>query len=350
MQMHPTGPGPLVLEASLHETIWGGRNLERLAGKPLPNGAMIGESWETEVSCVVREGPHTGTTLGELVRQFGVRLLGTRTREIYGDRFPLLTKFLDAHEWLSVQVHPDDTYARTHEGGKLGKTEAWYILHAEPGARLAYGVTRPVDVDEVRQAVIENRLEELLNTFEARTGDVVFVPAGTIHAIGSGIALYEVQEYSDVTYRLYDYGRLQANGKPRDLHIQRALDVMRRVPPDQPRATTLAAPDLNGGGRRTVLVACPYFIEEEWQFSGNVRSATHESSCEILTLLSDGCTLHTDHGDVALTKGNTVVLPAALGHYELAGQDVRLLRSRVPLASEPLVREWEALQVSRVDE
>jgi len=141
-------------------------------------------------------------------------------------RFPLLAKFIDARADLSVQVHPDDTYAQAHEGGKLGKTECWYILRAEPGARVVYGLKRSSSVAEVRRAVEETQLDELLNAFEVHSGDVIFVPAGTVHAICSGVVLYELQEYSDVTYRLYDYGRIQANGRPRELHLERGLALL----------------------------------------------------------------------------------------------------------------------------
>ena len=148
---------PLLLDGSLHETIWGGQGLE-IVGKRLPAGARVGESWETAVESVVRVGTERGRTLGELVDAWGERLIGWRAHAVYGPRFPLLTKFIDAHEWLSVQVHPEDAYAARHESGKLGKTEMWLVLRAEPGAQLAYGLKRSVSPAEVRAAIAATRL------------------------------------------------------------------------------------------------------------------------------------------------------------------------------------------------
>src|SRR5260370_3532228 len=254
---------PLLLDGSLHETIWGGRRLAAVAGKRLPDGALIGESWETAIESVVRNAPYSGETLGAIVERYGEALLGWRAVEVFGRRFPLLTKFIDAQQQLSVQVHPDDTYAALHEGGKLGNAECWYILQAEPGARLVHGLRRLATLAEVEAAISATRLEELLHTFEAHAGDVIFVPAGTVHAIGGGIVLYELQEYSDVTYRLYDYGRLQANGQPRELHIERGLAVLHAGPSAATHAMPLELPPDSGLALHRVLVACDYFILEE---------------------------------------------------------------------------------------
>lgn len=256
--------GPIQLRASLHETIWGGENLRALAGKDVPPGKRIGESWETALDAVAVNQPHTGKTLGALTEEYGEALIGARAREVFGARFPLLTKFLDAQAQLSVQVHPNDEYAAAHEGGKLGKTETWYILHAEPGAQVVYGLNQEATEDEVRQAIAANALEGMLHGVAVQPGDVIFVPAGTVHAIGAGVALYELQEYSDITYRLYDYGRLQADGRPRELHIEQGLAVMRYQPHEMERVTPLAR-----DGRR-ILVACRYFVLEELALSGEL--------------------------------------------------------------------------------
>lgn len=336
---------PLLLEGSLHETIWGGQGLE-IVGKRLPAGAHVGESWETAVESVVRVGAPRGRTLGELVDEWGERLIGWRARAVYGPRFPLLTKFIDAHEWLSVQVHPGDAYAARHEGGKLGKTEMWLVLRAEPGARLAYGLKRAASPAEVRAAIAATRLEELLCTFEPNPGDVVFVPAGTIHAIGGGILLYELQEYSDVTYRLYDYGRIQANGRPRDLHVARALDVMRFAPHAPARVVTppSAASSASEVAQRRILSACRYFVAEELQLAGSLAAATDPASCEILTVLAGSCAIQTATGDWPLALGETAVLPAALGPYTLAGREARLVRAYVPREDDPALGIWRAAQ------
>jgi mannose-6-phosphate isomerase len=334
---------PLLLEGSLHETIWGGQGLE-IVGKRLPAGARVGESWETAVESVVRVGAHRGRTLGELVDEWGEQLIGWRARAVYGPRFPLLTKFIDAHEWLSVQVHPDDAYAARHEGGKLGKTEMWLVLRAEPGARLAYGLKRAASPAEVRAVIAATHLEELLCTFEPRPGDVVFVPAGTIHAIGGGILLYELQEYSDVTSRLYDYGRIQADGRPRALHVARALDVMRFAPHAPARVVTPPSTASSAIAQRRILSACRYFVVEELQLAGNLSTAIDPASCAILTVLSGSCAIQTTTGDWPLALGDTAVLPASLGPYTLAGREARLVRAYVPREDDPALDIWRAAQ------
>ncbi len=343
MPLARQGLGPVQLQSSLHETIWGGEMLRDLSGKPVPLGATVGESWETALDAVATNEPYAGQTLEQLVQAFGIEFIGTRAAAIFGLRFPLLAKFIDARADLSVQVHPDDSYASAREGGKLGKTECWYILHAEPGARVIYGLKRPATVEEVRRAVAETRLDELLNEFVVRAGDVIFVPAGTVHAICSGVVLYELQEYSDVTYRLYDYGRLQANGQPRELHLERALDVMRYEPPRFERVAPLVIED-TPALRHRVLVGCRYFVEEELYLSGEVPGATLPSSCQILTVLGGTCTVRSGDGEITLPLGGTGVLPATLGEYTLVGSDIRLVRSYVPEADDEGLRAWRAYQ------
>jgi mannose-6-phosphate isomerase len=340
---------PIHLRSSLHETIWGGRQLAAFAGKSLPHDTLIGESWETALDTVARNSPYAGRSLSELVELLGEDLLGARAIAVYGRRFPLLAKFIDAQQQLSVQVHPNDTYASEHEGGKLGKTEAWYILHAEPGARVVYGVRKPTSRDEVRAAIANSRLEDLLNEFEVRPGDVIFVPAGTVHAICGGIVLYELQEYSDITYRLYDYGRLQADGRPRALHIEAALNVMRFAPP----AATRVAPVVVSEGKRCarrVLVGCHYFLLEEVRFSGALDLSPTPESCQILTVLAGGGELRWSGGALPLALGETVVLPAALRGAALEGEQLHVVRSYVPTEDDPHLRAWREAQPAPFDD
>lgn len=334
--------GPILLRGSLHETIWGGRNLATIAGKALPAGAAVGESWETALDATATDGAFAGRTLGDLVEELGVALIGTRAREVLGARFPLLAKFIDAQAKLSVQVHPDDAYASAHERGALGKTEAWYILHAEPGAAIVYGLNRNASREEVRQAIAETRLEGLLRDEAVRAGDVIFVPAGTVHAIGGGIVLYELQEYSDITYRLYDYGRLQ-DGAPRPLHVDQALDVMRYAPAAATRATPLEVARGREHGRR-VLVACRYFLLEELLVDGGSAHRTQPTSCQIVSVLGGACEIRAEGGTVRLGLGETAVLPATLGDYTLHGERARVLRSSVPDEDDPLLGAWRAAQ------
>jgi mannose-6-phosphate isomerase len=333
---------PICLEASLHETIWGGRRLEREGWKVLPPEKAIGEAWETELSTWARNPPYSGKTLGDLVKELGAALLGEQALAVSGQRFPLLAKFIDAHQQLSVQVHPDDAYAAAHEQGKLGKTEYWYILAAEPGASIVHGFKRPTSRDEVAAAIHQVTLEALLHEEPVRAGDVIFVPAGTVHAIGAGILLYELQEYSDLTYRLYDYGRLTASGQPRELHIERALAVTHYGPSPRIKVEPVSLP---GGAdyEERCLVACRYFLTREVALKGVLQDTTAKS-CVILSSLSAQVELRygPQFGSrVTLERGQTAVLPAALGRYRLEGSGV-VLRSYVPLPTDEAWLLWKS--------
>jgi mannose-6-phosphate isomerase len=330
--------GPIQLRASLHETIWGGENLRALAGKDVPPGKRIGESWETALDALATNPPYADQTLDVLTERYGVALIGSRALAVFGMRFPLLTKFIDAQAKLSVQVHPNDAYAAAHEGGKLGKTEVWYILHAEPGARVVYGLRQETTRDAVRRAIASNMLEDLLHSVEVRPGDVIFVPAGTVHAICAGVALYELQEYSDITYRLYDYGRLQADGRPRDLHVEQGLAVMRYAPQTLERVTPVAR------GERRVLVGCHYFVLEEMALTGERAGTVRPTSCQIVTVLSGRCEIVSDVGSVTLALGETAVLPATMGAHTYVCEDARLLRAWVPEPGNADLAAWRAAQ------
>ncbi len=339
---------PILLKASLHETIWGGRRLEQEGWKQLPPGDVkIGESWETETSTVAQNPPYTGKTLGELVQELGEDLLGNQTMLVYGQRFPLLAKFIDANDQLSVQVHPDDIYANENENGKLGKTEFWYILAADPGATIIHGFKEPADHYSVRRSIEQVQLEELTHEEPVQAGDVVFVPAGTVHAIGKGILLYELQQYSDVTYRMYDYGRL-SNGRPRELHIEHSLNVSDYSKSPSVKTNPV---ELEPGPAYTqrCLVANRYFLTKEITLKGDDRlkgliegTTSRADSCDILTSL--GAEIEVLYGDeygqsISLGRGQTAVLPAALGNYRIKGHGV-LLFSYVPSPEDEVWIQW----------
>ncbi|MDQ2716151.1 MAG: class I mannose-6-phosphate isomerase [Chloroflexota bacterium] len=338
---------PIRLEASLHETIWGGRRLERDRWKPLPPGEnAIGEAWETEVSTRAQNQPYAGKTLERLVEELGPALLGEQAIAIFGQRFPLLAKFIDANAKLSVQVHPDDAYAARHENGKLGKTEYWYILDAEPGAVIVHGFKAPTSRAEAQQAIQDVTLEHLLHEEPVYAGDVILVPAGTVHAIGSGVLLYELQEYSDITYRMYDYGRLTATGTPRELHIERSLAVS--YYDASPRVKVRPVPLAGGPGyEERCLVACRYFVTRELAFKGpGALNDTTRGSCIILSSL--GAEVRVRYGEQLeeserLARGQTMVLPAALGAYRIEGTGA-LLFSYIPAPGDPAWQAWEVGQ------
>jgi mannose-6-phosphate isomerase len=342
---------PIRLQASLHETIWGGRRLERDEWKQLPPGDVaIGEAWETEISTIAQNAPYTGKTLGALVQEYGEALLGAQVIAVFGKRFPLLAKFIDANARLSVQVHPDDRYAALHEGGKLGKTEFWYILDAAPGSSIIHGFKARTSRAEVQRAIESVTLENLLEEVPVAAGDVIFVPAGTVHAIGGGVLLYELQEYADITYRMYDYGRLTADGTPRELHVQQSLDVAHydRSPRVKVRPVSLPA---GAGYTDRCLVACRYFVSREIVLQGDgvpygyMKDRTR-NSCLILTSL--GASLRVRYGEAfqrseALARGQTMVLPAALGEYSIEGEG-SFMFSYVPEVDDEAWAAWRAGQ------
>jgi mannose-6-phosphate isomerase len=318
---------PLILERRLDSRIWGGSTLGPwlgLADAP-PN---LAESWQVYDQNRVLGGPFEGRTLADLAAEYGAALVGTRSFERYGADFPLLAKFIDAADHLSVQVHPDDAYAHTVEAatGFHGKTEAWYILHAAPGADLIHGLIRASNRDELAGALANGALLGLLRRVPARAGDTIFVPAGTIHAINAGITLFEIQQKSDLTYRVYDYDRRDAQGHPRELHVERALDVTTyaAAPPAAVEPTRL-------DGARTLLVRCPYFAMERLDLSAPLPAAVDLGSFEILTAIDGATRVAWADGERRLARGESIVLPASLGAYWLDPEpSATLLRCYVP--------------------
>jgi len=346
---------PIVLRGVLHETIWGGQDLAKVAGKTLPANALVGESWETALDSVATNPPYVGMTLGAITTSLGVRLYGTRAQEICGDRFPLLAKFIDAHAWLSVQVHPDDAYAQTHERGKLGKTEAWRILSATPNAEIIHGFARPTYRAEVEEAIHATKLESLVTKVPVKTGDVVLNLAGTLHATGAGIVFYEIQEYSDVTYRLYDFGRVGADGKQRELHVEKSLDVVNYTPLARHIAVPISLdPDHFGqpatDGTLRLLVAARHFAMAEAHLSAGQRleSGTDGSSCHIISMIAGNALLSPSNGvgvSIPLPLGQTVVVPAEPTGYVLhSDAGARALISWVPDTGDESLTAWTAAQ------
>jgi len=269
--------------------------------------------------------------LPELVRLLGPRLLGTRTVELLGGAlFPLLVKLLDAHRDLSVQVHPDDAYAREHEHGEQGKTEAWYILAAEEGARLVYGLRPGTDSEAMKKALAEGTVVDLLTYLPVKAGDCVYVPTGTVHAVMSGTVVAEIQQTSDATYRLYDWGRLGNDGKPRELHIAQALDTIRW---DVQGPGIVAPRTLESGEGRTraCLIQCPQFtlekidLEAGASFSGCCCGDTFE-----IWGCIEGAASLGEHGGLRLEVVQFTLLPAALGPYRITTESgASLLRAYV---------------------
>ena len=289
-------------------TPWGGAGLRELYGRRIPD-ERTGEALEVSAIPGLESVTDAGETLSELIGRDGARLLG----EGAGKPFPLLLKLLCAQTNLSVQVHPDDDYARLHES-KLGKTEAWVILHAQPGACLLYGLREGVTREALEAALAGGGdVEKLIERVPVMAGDVFYMPSGMVHAIGGGIVLYEIQQSSDVTYRLWDYGRVNDKGEKRPLHIRQSLDVVR------PELRGLRARLPQAGENRTVnLLDVPAFRLDCVCVNGEYALAEHPRGFRILTALA-GLLLSWQGDAMELAAGDSVLLPAACPAVTLMG-------------------------------
>ena len=319
------GRRPLLLSPAFKDYIWGGNRLKRDWGKRT-DMTPLAESWE--LSCheagpsVIAEGAYAGRTLGEYLAGHPEDA-GTKAQNV--GAFPLLIKLIDAAGPLSVQVHPDDAYAREFEHS-LGKSEMWLVLDASEGTGIYYGFKRETPLAEMRAAIENNTLTELLNWVPAKAGDCFFIPAGTVHAIGAGLLIAEVQQSSNLTYRVYDYGRVGADGRPRALHIEKALAVTRREPPKTPVGPTEPERVVTGG-RIQPLFACDKFTTAVLTVEGTMEDCvTQESFVSLLVLEGEGTLKH--QGETyAVKKGQSVFLPAGMGAYTLNGR-MKALRTR----------------------
>ena len=307
---------PLKLPPSFRERLWGARDLSPFFGR---QEKPVGEAWYSFEENRIANGPLQGRSLGEVLERYGPQLMGRSytplplRRRSAGETpdnktssakpyFPILTKLLFTSRVLSVQVHPGDAYALANESGP-GKTELWYVLDAKPGASMALGLRQEWSRDDLRRAAESGEIEKNLNWVEVRAGQVFFIPPGTIHAAGPGLVFYEVQQNSDLTYRLYDFGRLGSDGKPRDLHIDQAAQVSEMEA--RPRAATpFRFPA--GAWRRELLTACSHFAVERLGWKDGFDYPTGRTGVELLMFLEgDG-----GIGGEEYRPGDSYLLPA----------------------------------------
>jgi mannose-6-phosphate isomerase len=304
---------PLRFQPILRRYLWGGRRLASVLQKPLPPGDDYAESWElvdhgTDQS-VVRDGPLGGVTLHELVTEHGRALLGKHAPQT---QFPLLFKFLDAGRNLSVQVHPNDQQAARLTPPDRGKTEAWIVMHAEPGSQIYAGLQPGVDRAQLQQAIAEGTADRCLHALEPAVGDCLFIPAGTVHAIGAGLVIAEIQQSSDTTFRLYDWNRVGADGQPRPLHVQQALGVI-----DFDRGPVrVSSPVATDTACRQQLISCDKFRVDRWQCQ-SARSLGGDNRCHLIVPLQGRVSLERDACPDPLQPGQMVLLPAAAGTVQL---------------------------------
>lgn len=300
--------------------IWGGKRIAEFKGIPSP-GETIGESWEISPmpghESVVAEGPFKGQTLNQLVTTYPEELLGKKIVDKFNGRFPLLVKYIDSREDLSIQVHPDDDLAHRKYGPEAsGKTEMWYSLQPENGAYLYSGFSRPTNPEEVRQKIADNSVMELLGKFYVNPGDIFFLPAGRVHAIGSGNLLVEIQQASDITYRMFDYDRRDANGQPRELHVDDAIEAIHYN--DCPQQASSAFPKK---GETTPIIKTDYFACYLRNTCGETTlDLSSRESYTILMCIRGTLTLRTPSGHTTnLRKGETLLIPAVIPQLTITG-------------------------------
>lgn len=303
---------PLFLDYVFKEKIWGGNKLKEQFNYPIPSD-QTGELWAISAhkngASTITNGEHKGKTLDALFASHK-ELFGNSTEEV----FPLLTKIIDAHSDLSVQVHPDDTYGMEHEG-ELGKTECWYVIDAEEGSEIVYGHHAQTK-EELAQAIEQGDWDTLLTRVKVKAGDFFYVPSGTIHAIGGGVMILETQQSSDTTYRVYDYDRIQDDGQTRELHIEDSLAVT-TVPHTSP-ALNLKTTKTNAL-TRTELVSNAFFAVEEWKVDGKA-SFEKEAPYTLISILDGKGTLEIDGQSYPCEKGDHFILPSPVANWTLDGE------------------------------
>ncbi len=345
----PKLTAPLKLAPIFKPKVWGRNDLEPLFDHPAAGeGAKpswqrrarpdtdepIGEAWITDDSSRFLTGPLAETTLGEASHKFRSRLYGANWK---GGRFPILAKYLFTNDWLSVQVHPDDRYARNHESGSLGKCEMWYILHADPGAEFLLGLKPNTTREMLRAACERGASKELLQRFRPKTGEVVFVPPGTAHALGPGLVLFEAEQNSNVTYRLDDFGRPGLDGKPRPLHLEKGLEVTQPELPvyrNLPRIVTREP-----FGFRRFLVASRYFAVEELALQKTAHFTPPAERAETLAIVAGEGRVENSAGWLGYQEGDAWLVPPGSDPYRIAPTErTRLIKFYIPNLDEDFRR------------
>ncbi|MCI7260429.1 MAG: type I phosphomannose isomerase catalytic subunit [Selenomonas sp.] len=315
---------PMKLEAPLKDYLWGGTRLKDEYGKKT-NLDKVAESWELachkDGKSKIVNGEAAGLFLEDWLAGQDKSVLGTNAASF--PYFPLLIKLIDAKGDLSVQVHPDNDYAMRVEG-EYGKTEMWYIVDCEPGASLLYGFKEKISKEEFERRIADNTLLEVCNRVPVKKGDVFFIDSGTLHAIGKGILICEIQQNSNTTYRIYDYGRVGKDGKPRELHVKKAIDVTKLEPPTKP-TTALAKIDIIPGLDMKLLAECEYFTAYHATLKGEASLKAGSESFQTFTVLSGSLKLTSGDTVLDFYKGESVFIPAGLGIYTLTGDATFIL-------------------------
>lgn len=304
---------PIKLNPEFKEIIWGGNRLKKEYNK-ISNLNNIAESWELTVRPdgmnTISGGKFDGLTMEKYIEMNGFSVVTNKNL----DRFPLLIKFIDAEDNLSVQVHPDDEYGLKN-ANSLGKTEMWYIIDAAPNAKLVYGLKEGVTNEMFKQAINVGKVEEMLNYVPVKKGDVFFIPSGLVHAIGSGILLAEIQQNSNITYRVYDYNRVGKDGKPRELHVNDALNVI--VNRNESEINEIRYS--KGKTSDNNLANCEYFNVDRYVIDDKITLSTNNESFNSILCLDGSGTITYNSEQFSVVKGDSYFIPAGLGNYEISG-------------------------------
>ena len=306
---------PLTFEPIYKERIWGGTKLKDFLNKSFKNN-RIGESWElstvaNDVS-VVSNGKFAGLNLNELIEKYPTEILGTKSVEKFGLEFPLLFKFLDAKEDLSIQVHPNDELAKLRHNS-FGKTEMWFVMQADENSRLVVGFKNKTNKNDYLKHLEDKTLVAILNEMSVKKGDTFFLETGTVHAIGAGILIAEIQQTSDVTYRLYDWDRKDANGKGRELHNDLAVDAINY------EETNTKVQYKKKTNESVTLVDCPFFTTNILEVSGNYNWKKKKDSFTVFMCTEGSFVLVTSNSNSEFKKGDTVLIPAILEEFQIIG-------------------------------
>ncbi|WP_369765583.1 type I phosphomannose isomerase catalytic subunit [Flavobacterium sp. WC2429] len=307
---------PLQFDPILKDRIWGGEKLKTILNKPIES-KITGESWELstvegDVS-VIANGEFKGKSLTEVIEELPNEILGTEVHKRFGKQFPLLFKYLDAREDLSIQVHPNDELAKKRHNS-FGKTEMWYIMQADPDSRIIVGFKEKSNANEYLEHLKNKTLLSILDDVEVKEGDVFFLETGTVHAIGAGLVVAEIQQTSDITYRIYDFDRVDAQGNTRELHIDLALEAINY---DKVEAYRSYKKDENVSN---TIVNCPYFTTNFIPLEDTVTVSKTGNSFTVYMCVDGEFELEYDMNIYTYKKGETVLIPAAMDYYVITGK------------------------------
>lgn len=307
---------PLQFEPILKERIWGGTKLKDVLQKPI-SSSITGESWEistveNDVS-VIANGNFKGQNLNELIANHPEAILGKKVVARYGKQFPLLFKYLDACEDLSIQVHPNDELAKARHNS-FGKTEMWYVMQADTDARLIVGFKEKSSKEDYVKHIENKSLVSILDTKKVKKGDVFFLNTGTVHALGAGILIAEIQQTSDITYRLYDFDRVDANGNTRELHVDLALDAINYDVVNAERSYSKKVNEVNE------VASCPYFTTNLIPLDGRVVAQMNQDSFKVYMCVEGAFELVLGNEKYSYTLGDTILIPAKMESFSLIGK------------------------------